>query len=164
VIERAAVARQPLQAFGKQGRAHSAYLTRPPRVTRERTTSALAGRYETPRDAFSVSRRPGQMAAEPGFRGCPSSMPALIPAGRRVDKSRTRRAPVHSLFDELARRQGPLIRRFLARQLMLLYDGASVGARMDRDPRPRTPPGGRDGTPGRLDQRLTPSRTVRNVL
>jgi hypothetical protein len=41
---------------------------------------------------------------------------------------------VRSLLAELARAAGATDPERLARQLALLYDGATVGARMDRDP------------------------------
>jgi Tetracyclin repressor-like, C-terminal domain len=107
-------------------------------VTRERITSALATRYETPRGRLlGVFDVLGETAAEPGFRGCAfiNASAESLPGGVVEEVSDESRAWLHSLFVELAREAGATDPTLLARQLALLYDGASVGARMDRDHR-----------------------------
>src|SRR6476646_899103 len=72
VIERAGVAKATLyNAFGSKDELIRAYLKRRHAITRDRTSSALATRYETPRkQILGVFEVLGEMAAEPGFRGC----------------------------------------------------------------------------------------------
>ena len=139
VIERAGVAKATLyNAFGSKDGLIRAYLTARHAVTRDRTTSALATRYETPRERLlGVFDVLCEMAAEPGFRGCAfiNASAESLAGGVVEEVSDEARAWLHSLFVELAREAGAPDPALLARQLMLLYDGASVGARMDRDPR-----------------------------
>src|SRR5260221_6772462 len=72
VIERAGVAKATLyNAFGSKDELIRAYLRGRHALTRERTTSALATRYKTPRERLlGVFDVLGETAAEPGFRGC----------------------------------------------------------------------------------------------
>jgi len=138
VIERAGVAKATLyNAFGSKDELIRAYLTRRHAVQRERITSALATRYETPRERLlGVFDVLGEAAAEPGFRGCAFiNASAESPPGGVVEEvADASRAWLQSLFVELARAAGAADPTLLARQLVLLYDGASVGARMDHDP------------------------------
>jgi AcrR family transcriptional regulator len=138
VIERAGVAKATLyNAFGSKDELIRAYLTRRHAITRERTTSALATRHETPRErVLGVFDVLGEMAAEPGFRGCAfiNASAESLPGGVVEEVSDEARTWLQSLFVELARAAGAADPALLARQLVLLYDGASVGARMDRDP------------------------------
>jgi AcrR family transcriptional regulator len=137
VIERAGVAKATLySAFGSKDELIRAYLTRRHATRQARLMRGLE-RFETPRERllgpFDVLR---ELAAEPGFRGCAfvNASAESRPGGAVQEVSDESRAWTRSLFAELARNAGAKDPDQLARQLSLLYDGASVSARMDRDP------------------------------
>lgn len=137
VIERAGVAKATLySAFGSKDELIRAYLQARHAARRERTTRKLA-RYHAPRERllgmFDVL---GESFAEPGFRGCAfvNASAEARPGSAVEEVSDESRAWVRSLFTELGRAAGVADPGQLARQLTLLYDGATVSARMDRDP------------------------------
>jgi AcrR family transcriptional regulator len=137
VIERAGVAKATLYSvFGSKEELIRSYLTARHVARQERMTRGLA-RYGTPRDrllgAFDVL---GEAIAEPGFRGCAfaNASAEALPGSAAVQVSDESRAWLRSLFVELGHAAGATDPECLARQLVLLYDGASVAARMDRDP------------------------------
>jgi hypothetical protein len=78
----------------------------------------------------------GELAAEPGFRGCAfvNASAEAGAGGATQEVSSVSRAWVRSLFRELGQAAGAADPERLARQLVLLYDGATVGGYMDRDP------------------------------
>jgi AcrR family transcriptional regulator len=137
VIERAGVAKATLYSvFGSKEELIRSYLAARHAARQERMTRGLA-RYGTPRDrllgAFDVL---GEAIAEPGFRGCAfaNASAEALPGSAAVQVSDESRAWLRSLFVELGQAAGAADPERLARQLVLLYDGASVAARMDRDP------------------------------
>jgi AcrR family transcriptional regulator len=137
VIERAGVAKATLYSvFGSKEELIRSYLAARHVARQERMTRGLA-RYGTPRDrllgAFDVL---GEAIAEPGFRGCAfaNASAEALPGSAAVQVSDESRAWLRSLFVELGQAAGAADPERLARQLVLLYDGASVAARMDRDP------------------------------
>jgi AcrR family transcriptional regulator len=137
VIERAGVAKATLYSvFGSKEELIRSYLAARHAARQERMTRGLA-RYGTPRDrllgAFDVL---GEAIAEPGFRGCAfaNASAEALPGSAAVEVSDESRAWLRSLFVELGQAAGAADPERLARQLVLLYDGASVAARMDRDP------------------------------
>jgi AcrR family transcriptional regulator len=77
----------------------------------------------------------GAMHAAPTFRGCPFvNASAESPDDGSVwEVAQIHRDWVRSLFEELATEAGIGDAPGLARQLVLLYDGASVAAQLDRD-------------------------------
>ncbi|MEA2500217.1 MAG: hypothetical protein QOD01_328, partial [Actinomycetota bacterium] len=138
VIERAGVAKATLyNAFGSKDELVRAYLTARHAATRERMARELEARYQTPRERLvGVFEVQGLSFAEPGFRGC-----AFIGACAETRPGSTveavadeYRAWVRSLFLDLAQEAGATDPERLARQLVLLYDGAGISAWMDRDP------------------------------
>jgi AcrR family transcriptional regulator len=137
VIERAGVAKATLySAFGSKDELIRAYLARRHAARRERLTRALATRYSTPQErllgVFDVLE---ETLAEPGFRGCAfvNASAESRPGSVAEEASDEYRAWVRSLFVDLAEAAGAVDPQLLARQLVLLYDGATVTARMDRD-------------------------------
>jgi AcrR family transcriptional regulator len=137
VIERAGVAKATLYSvFGSKDELIRAYLTARHVARQQRIRSGLA-RYDTPRERLlGVFDVLGELFAQPGFRGCAFlNASAEASAGSAVaevsDQSRTW---VRSLFTELSQAAGAADPERLAQQLVLLYDGASVAARMDHDP------------------------------
>ncbi|MDQ1485941.1 MAG: hypothetical protein QOJ62_1634 [Actinomycetota bacterium] len=137
VIERAGVAKASLyNTFGSKEELIRAYLAARHLARQERLASKLA-RFETPRERLlGVFDVLGELFAEPGFRGCAfANASAEVTAGTAVkDVSDEARAWTRSLFVELATAAGAVDPASLAEQLVLLYDGATVAAKMDRNP------------------------------
>ena len=78
----------------------------------------------------------GDSIAESGFRGCAfvNASAETRPGSAIEEVSDESRAWTRSLLVELGQAAGAADPERLARQLTLLYDGATVSARMDRDP------------------------------
>jgi AcrR family transcriptional regulator len=136
VIEQAGVAKASLyNTFGSKDELVGAYLESRHANTTGRITRAL-GRYRTPRDRLlGVFDAQGELFAEPGFRGCAFvSASAESPSGVVEQAAAGYRGWVRDLFTGLAREVGVPDPEGLACQLHLLYDGASLSARMDHDP------------------------------
>lgn len=137
VIDRAGVAKATLYStFGSKDELIRAYLERRHVARQERMTTVLA-RYETPRDRLlGVFDALAESVSEPGYRGCAFiNASAETPPGGPVEQvSDESRAWMRSLLLSLSRAAGAVEPEHLARQLGLLYDGASACARMDRDP------------------------------
>jgi len=138
VIERAGVAKASLySAFGSKEELVVAYL-QARAEERARRISAWIARHDNPRDRIlSVFDQLAERVAEPSFRGCAFvNASAEGPPGdskvRRV--GRGSRAWVRGVFTDLARDLGAPDPDQLGRQLILLYEGATLGASMDRDP------------------------------
>ncbi len=136
VIERAGVAKASLyNTFGSKDELVRAYLEARHASVADRITRAV-GKHDNPRDRLlGVFDAQGELFAEPDFRGCAfasaSSESPTDLVGRAADAYR---GWVRALFTGLAGEAGVREPGALARQLHLLYDGASLSARMDRDP------------------------------
>jgi hypothetical protein len=78
----------------------------------------------------------GELFVEPGFRGCAfvNASAESRPGGAVEAVSDESRAWTRSLFADLAESARAVDPQGLARQLVLLCDGAMVSARMDRNP------------------------------
>ena len=132
VIAHAGVAKASLYTnFGSKDELIRAYLERRHKSRRERIEQAIAV-YESPRDKIlAVFDQLGDL------RGCPFIRAgAEAPPGSPVEEANDAyRRWVRSLFQRLARDAGASDPATLAVQLQILYDGAAVGARMDRNTR-----------------------------
>lgn len=132
VIAHAGVAKTSLYAnFGSKEEFVRSYLERRHEARRDRIERAIAV-HESPRDRIlAVFDQLGDL------RGCPFIRAgAEAPAGSPIEQANDAyRAWVRSLFRSLARSAGASDPATLATQLQILYDGAAVGARMDRNPR-----------------------------
>jgi AcrR family transcriptional regulator len=138
IIERAGVAKASLySSFGSKEELVRAYLENRHRLRRERLLAGLE-RFDNPRDRLlGVFDVLGELTATPGFRGCAfynASAESVAPGGAIEQVSNANRAWTRGLFTELAGDAGVTDPPALADQLMILYDGASVGARMDHRP------------------------------
>lgn len=137
VIERAGVAKGSLYyTFGSKDELVRAYLTRRHETLRDRIEARLAGR-ESPRDQIlAVFELLEELFAEPGFRGCAFvNANAESQAGSAAEQvCETYRAWVQALFVELAQQLNVSDARALGRQMVMLYDGATVAAQLDKDP------------------------------
>ncbi|MFE5029479.1 TetR/AcrR family transcriptional regulator [Streptomyces sp. NPDC056656] len=137
IVQKAGVAKASLyNLFGSKEELIQAYLDARHANTREQVERALT-RFRTPRERLlGVFDAQGQLFTEPDFNGC-AHMTASAEAqpGSPVDCAAERyRQWVRAMFTDLAREAGVADAEGLARQLHLLYDGAGVSARMDRDP------------------------------
>lgn len=138
VIERAGVAKASLYAtFGSKEELVRSYLERRAELRRQRISEWVA-QHAAPRDRIlAVFDHLGDAVAQPRYRGC-----AFVNAsaeGPRVESKSSQvcvdaRAWLRGLFTALARELGAADPALLASQLVLVYDGASIGASMDRDP------------------------------
>jgi AcrR family transcriptional regulator len=137
VIERAGVAKASLYStFGSKEELVRAYLEGRHKIRRERLLAGLE-RFETPRDRLlGVFDVLADLAGNPGFRGCAfyNATAESTPGGPIDEVATTNRAWTRGLFAELARDAGATDPAGLADQLVVLYDGATVGGRMDRGP------------------------------
>jgi AcrR family transcriptional regulator len=137
IVQQAGVAKASLyNLFGSKEQLVQAYLDARHEQTREQVERALT-RFRTPRERLlGVFDAQGQLFTEPDFNGC-AHMTASAEAkhGSPVECATDRyRLWVRALFTDLAREAGVVDPDDLARKLHLLYDGAGVSARMDRDP------------------------------
>jgi AcrR family transcriptional regulator len=136
IIEHAGVAKASLyNTFGSKDELVRAYLTARHVRRRERIGRAVEG-AATPRDKMlAVFDALDAAIADPSFRGC-----AFAKASAEIDHAgvvtavvEEQRIWVHELFTGLARGAGAADPDGLAEQLVLLYDGATTSAQMDRN-------------------------------
>ena len=137
VIEHAGVAKASLyNTFGSKDALVRAYLeTRHDDMVQR--IMAVVDRYDAPRERLlAVFEAQAEIAAEAGYRGCAfARASAESHPGDLVEQATsTYRGWVRGLFTELAGQAGVPEPQVLARQLHLLYDGASQSARLDHDP------------------------------
>jgi AcrR family transcriptional regulator len=138
IVEHAGVAKATLYTlFGNKDGLVRAYLTERHAATRERMDRELVARFDTPRERLlGVFELQGLVFAEPGFHGCAFvGANAESSAGTSVEEvTDDYRRWLHSLFFGLANEAGATDAQGLARQLVLLFDGAGISAWMDHDP------------------------------
>jgi AcrR family transcriptional regulator len=134
IIERAGVAKASLyDVFGSKEELVRAYLTERFEKRKARYTARLA-RYRTPRERLlGVYDALGDITSDAAFRGCPFQRASVelretSPARKVCDESR---AWTLELFTRLAKEAGAAQPKKLARQLLMLYDGAVTAAQMD---------------------------------
>jgi len=136
VVERAGVAKASLYSiFGSKDELVRTYLETHFRRRQRHIELVLSG-YATPRERLlGVFADVEEALAGPEFRGC--RFISASAEGRPGEASEIvadeYRAWLRSLFTDLARAAGAGDAKLFGRQLALLYDGAAVAARMDRD-------------------------------
>jgi len=138
VIEHAGVAKASLYStFGSKEELVRAYLQHRVEGRVRRISQRIAG-LEAPRERIlAVFDVLGEAITDPTYRGC-----AFINAsaeGAREENKVSQvcadwRGWLRALFVELARDLGAADPEALGRRLVMLYDGATVAASMDRDP------------------------------
>lgn len=137
IIEHAGVAKASLyNAFGSKEELIEAYLDSRHARTTERLADAV-GRHTDPVErVYAVFDAQAEMLAQPNFRGCAfMSASAEAPPGGVIEHAAdSYRADIRGLLTGLAADAGALDPATLGRQLHLIYDGAILSARMDRDP------------------------------
>jgi AcrR family transcriptional regulator len=138
ILRRAEVARASLYTtYGSKDDLVRAYLQRRSGAWQEAVHEILPSRWHTPRDRIlGIFELLTDWFGTPGYRGCPFiNASAELAASSPVDEVRdTHRAWVRGLFTGLAREAGAVDPDALAAQLVLLYDGAMVGAQLDHSP------------------------------
>jgi len=137
VLAHAGVAKASLYStFGSKEELVLAYLQGRADARFRRITAAIA-RHDDPRDKIlAVYDQLAERAADPKFRGCAFVNASVEgPPGdskvRRV--CRGSRDWVRGVFTDLSRELGAADPDALGRQLLLLYEGAMLGASMTRD-------------------------------
>ena len=137
VIERAGVAKASLYSiFGSKDELIRCYLETRQQARQARINARLSLASGPEAKILAVFELLGELAAEPNYRGC-----AFARARNECKPdSRTRTACddarhwMRTLFSNLARDAGAQQPEQLAKQLVLLYDGAVVSAHMDGNP------------------------------
>jgi AcrR family transcriptional regulator len=136
VIEHAGVAKASLyDCFGSKEELIRCYLKARSERRQARIRERMA-QFQDPRDQIlGVFDLLGETVAQPNYRGC-----VFQRAGAEADAGSTikgacddSRAWLRTQFTELARAAGAQDPQSLGRQLVLLYDGASMTAHVDRD-------------------------------
>ena len=134
IIERAGVAKASLYScFGSKDGLVRAYLEGRHERRRRRVIEGLA-LFQTPRDRLlGVFDVLASATTQPAYRGCSfyNATAESAPGSVAEEVSLKSRAWTRGLFAELARDAGAGDPEALAEQLLLLYDGAMVGARME---------------------------------
>jgi len=122
--------------FGSKEELVKAYLQSRHVRTTERLNAAVDRHTDPLERLLAVFDAQGETFAEPDFRGCAFiSASAEAPAGGLIEwAADDYRHDVRALLIRLAREAGARDPATLAHQLHLLYDGAGISARMDRDP------------------------------
>jgi AcrR family transcriptional regulator len=136
VIAHAGVAKASLyNTFGSKDELVRAYLQHRQQTRQERIRRHLAA-HDDPRDKLlAVFDAQAETFALPGYRGCAFQNAAAESPddGPVAGVCQDIRDWTRTLFTDLSREAGATDPEALAHQLVLLYDGATVSARMDRD-------------------------------
>ncbi len=134
VIEHAGVAKASLyDCFGSKEELIRSYLEERSRVRQARIEERLS-KYDNPQEKIlSIFDLLGELASQPDYRGC-----AFVRASADAnssDKVRSvceqSRGYILGKFTDLCREAGARDPQLLAKQLVLLYDGASISAHLD---------------------------------
>jgi AcrR family transcriptional regulator len=136
IIEHAGVAKASLyNTFGSKEELVRAYLQSRHARTTERLEAAVDAHTDPLARILAVFEAQGAMFAQPNFRGCAFiSASAEAPAGGLVEQAADDyRDDIRGLFARLAQEAGAPDPALLGHQLHLIYDGAGISARMDRD-------------------------------
>jgi AcrR family transcriptional regulator len=137
VIEQAGVAKASLyNTFGSKENLVQAYLESRHQATVHRLRRSVESHSDPRQRLLAVFDAQAEMFAEPGFHGCAFiTASAEAPDGGLIENAANDyRAEIRSLLTELAADAGASDPAALGQQLHLLYDGAGLAARMDRDP------------------------------
>ena len=137
VIERAGVAKASLyNTFGSKDELVRSYLLSRQAAREAQISRKLAGLDSPKARLLAIFDVLADVIAEPDFRGCAfQRASAEAPPGGSVQRvCDSSRAWTRALMADLASQAGVTDSDQLAQQLLLLYDGALTGARLDRDP------------------------------
>lgn len=135
IIEHAGVAKASLyNTYGSKDELVAAYL-RTRHAKLENRINRAVERHRSPRQRLlAVFDAQAESFADPGFHGCAFANATAESHDSRADEAAADyRRWLRSLLTDLSAEAGARDPEALARQLHLLYDGASNSARMDRD-------------------------------
>ena len=134
VIERAGVAKASLyDCFGSKDELVRSYLQARSEARRARINERLS-QYGSPVEKIlSIFDLLGEIASQPGYRGCAFARASAdaTSSDRVKTVCEESRAFILGKFTDLAREAGASEPELLGRQLVLLYDGASIAAHLD---------------------------------
>jgi len=136
VIEKAGVAKATLySAFGSKDELIRAYLSGRQEARRSQVTAAVAAGITPREQILGIFDSLGTSIAQPGYHGCAfvNASAEARPGSPITEVTDEQRTWMRSLFAELAAAAGAAGPEELSRRLMLLYDGAGIAARLDRD-------------------------------
>jgi AcrR family transcriptional regulator len=163
IVERAGVTKASLyNTFGSKDELVRAYLERHLVGRRNRIGKIVAG-HSTPRaQILGVFAEVEDLLEGSAFRGCRfiSAAAESRPGEAGEVVGEQYRAFLWSLFTDLAEAAGAPNPKQLGRQLFLLYDGAAVAARMDKD-RGAAADAVRSAVEALLDAEIAPMRSNR---
>jgi AcrR family transcriptional regulator len=134
IIEHAGVAKASLyDCFGSKEELVRAYLQERGESRRARINARLAQLADPIDQILAIFDLLGELASQPGYRGCAFARASAEASASDKVKSAVSesRAFILEKFTELARSAGASDPVVLAKQLVLLYDGAATSAYVD---------------------------------
>lgn len=134
ILEHAGVAKASLYStFGSKDELVRAYLEGRQDTRRARIERHLAGKRSPRERVLAVFDAQAEAMGQPDFRGCAFLMATVEQPGESRGKPvcDDYREWIRALFVQLVTEAGVRKPEPLARQLLLLYDGATVAAQMD---------------------------------
>jgi AcrR family transcriptional regulator len=136
IIEHAGVAKASLyDCFGSKDELIRSYLDAR-HATRQARLYEWVARYDTPRKKIlGIFEMLGESASRPGYKGCAFMRARADDNASDKVKAASNQSRVFMLdrFTSFAREAGAANPGQLGQQLLLLYDGASVAAHLDRN-------------------------------
>lgn len=140
ILKQSDVARASLYStYGSKDELIRSYLQGRSEGWQALVAEVLPARWDNARDRIiGIYELLTEWFATPGYRGCPFiNASAEVASSQAVEAVRDHhRAWVRTLFGDLARDAGAEGPDTLAAQLVLLYDGAMVGAQLDNSAAP----------------------------
>jgi AcrR family transcriptional regulator len=136
VIERAGVAKATLyNTFGSKDELIRAYLADRHEARRLRINTKVEQQQDPRERLLAVFDAQSDSIAAPNYHGCAfvNASAEASPDSSIQEVTAEYRGWIRGLFTDLARAAGAADPEQLARRLVLLYDGASITARMDHD-------------------------------
>ncbi|WP_327287699.1 TetR/AcrR family transcriptional regulator [Streptomyces sp. NBC_01198] len=137
VIEQAGVAKASLyKTFGSKDELIRAYLDLQHTSTVDQIMGGTAEGASARDRILGVFTTLGTIFGSPDFHGCAfiKATAEALPGSAAQQENARYRAWVRGLFTDLAREAGVADPVSLARQLHMLFDGAGLGADIERDP------------------------------
>jgi len=136
IIERAGVAKASLyDCFGSKDELIRSYLESRNTVRQARINERIS-RYDTPqKKILSIFELLGELSSQPGYKGCAFMRARADDSASDKVKAASNQSRAFMLerFTSLAREAGAANPEKLGQQLLLLYDGASIAAHLDRN-------------------------------
>lgn len=136
IIEHAGVAKASLYStFGSKEALVGAYLDARRARSRARLERAVARRTDPRERLLAIFDAQAELMAEPGFHGCAfaNASAEAEDGDAAYTSARTHRTWMHDLVAGLATDAGASDPDLLARQLLVVYDGANLAYRMECD-------------------------------